>query len=74
MERIYLSRRNLQTLLNKLNRRSAGGETQCVIIKNDKQHPKYPQTVDSIMVIAIEDDEYYFERSPGAVVPEDEPH
>mgnify|MGYP005856179719 CR=1 FL=1 len=73
MERIYLSRRNLQTLLNKLNRRANGGATHCAIMKNDNKHPKYAQTMDSIMVVAVEDDEYYSERSPGAVVSEDEP-
>lgn len=73
MERVYLSRRNLQTLLNKLNRKAGGGTTHCAIVKNDNAHPKYAQTMDSIMVIAIEDDEYYSERSAGAVVPEDEP-
>lgn len=73
MDRIYLSRRNLQTLLNKLNRQADGGTTHCTIVKNDTTHPKYAQTMDSIMVVAVEDDEYYSERSPGAVVPEDEP-
>ena len=73
MERIYLSRRNLQTLLNKLNREADGGTTHCAIVKNDAVHPKYAQTMDSIMVIAVEDDEYYSERTAGAVVPEDEP-
>lgn len=73
MDRIYLSRRNLQTLLNKLNRRADGGDTHCAIVKSDTVHPKYAQTMDSIIVIAVEDDEYYSERSAGAVLPVDEP-
>lgn len=71
--RVYLSRRNLLTLLSKLDRKAAGEDTACTIVKNDKTHPKYPQTMASIEVVAIEDDEYYTGRAPGGVHPMDEP-
>lgn len=57
--KVYLSRRNLLTLLAKLDRRASGEQTECAIIKSDNEHPKYPQTMRSIMVVAVEDDEYY---------------
>lgn len=71
--RVYLSRRNLLTLLSKLDRRAAGEDTQCAIAKNDNTHAKYPQTMASIEVYAVEDDEYYTSRNPGAVHPADRP-
>jgi hypothetical protein len=71
MERVYLSRRNLQTLLSKLDRKKAGEDTYCTLVKNDTVHPKYPQTVDNIVVTAVEDDEYYSDRVPGEVHPAD---
>lgn len=73
MEKVYLSRRNLLTLLNKLDRNKAGGDSKCTIIKNDTAHPKYPQSMKSIAIIALEDEEYYTDRSAGDVVPEDDP-
>lgn len=73
MEQVYLSRRNLLTLLSKLDRSKAGESTACTIIKNDNVHPKYPQTMPSIMVTALEDEAYYTERQPGPVHPADEP-
>ena len=73
MERVYLSRRNLLSLLSKLDRRAAGCTTQCTLIKNDDQHPVYPQTMPRIEVIALEDEEYYTEREPGEVHPDDCP-
>ena len=72
METVYLSRRNLLTLLSKLDRVSAGEHSNCAIIKNDNRHPKYPQSMDSIYVQALEDEEYYTDRNAGYVVPEDE--
>lgn len=71
--RVYLSRRNLLTLLSKLDRQAAGEDTACTLIKNDNGHTKYPQTMASIDVVAVEDDEYYSSRKPGAVHPEDRP-
>jgi hypothetical protein len=66
MEKVFLSRRNLTALLSKLDRKKAGEQTYCTIIKNDNRHPKYPQTMEQIIVTAIEDEEYY-DRDPGAV-------
>jgi len=75
LDRIYLSRRNLLTLLSKLDRRGAGDQTYCTIIKyrNPADPPEYQQTMDSIVVTAVEDDEYYTARQAGAVVPQDDP-
>lgn len=73
MQTVYLSRRNLQTLLNKLDRVKAGEHSFCTIIKNDKTHPKYPQTTDEIMITAVEDDDYYKDRNPGEILKVDEP-
>ncbi len=77
MEKIYLSRRNLQTLLNKLDRRAndcATEYTACTIIKYDNSNPRFPQTVPAVMITAVEDDEYYADREPGAVHPLDVPN
>lgn len=68
--RVYLSRRNLLTLLAKLDRPT--GETP-KIIKHDKDHPVYPQTHRMIEVIAIEDGDYYTDRQPGSVNPKHDP-
>ncbi len=65
MEQIYLSRRNLLTLLNKLDRVKRGGKSFCTIIKNDTKHPKYPQSMPEISVTSLEDEEYYTDRQPG---------
>lgn len=74
MEIVYLSRRNLLTLLSKLDRKKNGEQTQCMIIKRDTIHPIYPQTMDCIAVIAVEDEDYYINRQPGAVNPKDLPN
>ena len=74
METVYLSRRNLLTLLSKLDRKKNGDNTECTLIKNDTIHPKYPQTMDKLKVIALEDEEYYTNRSPGIVHPLDNPN
>jgi hypothetical protein len=72
MNKVYLSRRNLLTLLSKLDRLALGEKTECTIIKNDTEHPKYPQTMKAIYVTALEDDEYYSNRHAGIVHPTDE--
>jgi hypothetical protein len=74
MKKVYLSRRNLLSLLAKLDRKAAGGDTACAIIKSDTAHPKYPQTIKDLMVVAVEDEDYYAERLPGAVHPDDNPN
>ena len=63
---VYLTRRNLQTLLNKLDR----PESQRTIIKHDTVHPDYPCTAVT-MVVALEDKDYYVDRPAGAMHPLD---
>jgi hypothetical protein len=74
MQTLYLSRRNLQTLINKLDRVAAGGSSALTLVKQDTTHPKYPST-DVVRVIAVEDEEYYGtgERDAGEVFPADVP-
>lgn len=71
---VYLSRRNLLSLLSKLDRAKAGHATKCTLTKEDTSHPKYPCTFVTD-VIAVEDDEYYGsgDREAGAVHPLDDP-
>lgn len=72
--RIYLTRRNLLTLLSKLDRKAAGDVTSCTIVKVDNQHRTYPQTMEWCEVTAVEDREYYDEGRPaGEVHTEDDP-
>jgi len=70
--KVYLSRRNLLTLLSKLDRQARGEFTHCTIIKCDNVHPVYPQTMKEIEVQAVEDDDYYIDRGAGFVHPKDE--
>lgn len=72
MQRVYLTRRNLLTLLSKLDRQRQGEHTACTIVKNDTVHPVYPCS-DQIYVTALEDEEYYTDRRPGVVHPKDTP-
>lgn len=77
MNELYLSRRNLLTLLSKLDRAAVGMETRCAIIKHrqpDKDAP-FNQTIDSVMVIAVEDEAYYGaqQRPAGPMHPLDDP-
>lgn len=72
MQTLYLSRRNLLTLLSKLDRAAAGENTACTLVKQDTLHPHYPST-DIIQVTAVEDSEYYTDREPGVLFPADEP-
>ena len=74
VEHVFLSRRNLLTLLSKLDRKEAGEDTMCTIIKKDDAHEKYPQSCPMIVVTAVEDAEYYNTREAGEVHPLDEPH
>lgn len=73
MHVVYLSRRNLLTLLSKLDRKKMGDETLCTIIKNDSKNERFPQSLDSIAINAVEDEDYYYDRSPGPVHSLDEP-
>jgi len=71
---IYLSRRNLEGLLSKLNRLSNGEETQCAIIKVQQASSAYRQTMHEILVVAVDDEEYYAlqARPAGEMYPLDE--
>lgn len=76
MQTLYLTRRNLLTLLAKLDRVKETGdplESLCTIIKADTQHPKYPCS-DVIRITALEDEEYYETsgRKPGRLHPLEE--
>lgn len=75
MPKIYLSERNLRILLSKLQRDAAGDATACSIIKHQQPNQTaYNQTMKSIMVIAVQDDEYYQAqyRTAGEMHPADE--
>jgi hypothetical protein len=71
--KVYLTRRNLLTLLSKLDRAAKGEETACTLVKRDNAHPRYPQSHSEIVVTALEDDVYYTDRAPGDVHPSDTP-
>lgn len=72
--KLYLSRRNLEALLSKLDRDQAGEETACSIVKHKQPSSAYQQTMTEIMVIAVQDEDYYGkqERSAGEMHPADE--
>lgn len=71
-DRIYLSRRNLLTLLSKLDRLEAGEDTACSIIKYANPTDPYSNTLDMIMVTAIPDELFYTNRSAGIMHPSEE--
>lgn len=63
---LFLTRRNLMTLLAKLDRVADGGESERTLIKRDNNHKTYPITgADSVMITAVEDADYYTDRKPG---------
>lgn len=74
MDKVFLSRRNLLTLLSKLDRKAQGDDTMCAIIKCDNFHPLYSQTMPEIAVVAVEDADYYVDRRPGTVDERDTPN
>lgn len=61
MNRVHLSRRNLETLLAKLD----NPDSHKTIIKRDDRHPKYPSNPS--IIIAVEDEDYYSDREAGPV-------
>jgi hypothetical protein len=73
---IYLSRRNLEALLSKLDRRKDGEQTHCTIIKNQQPDPQAPfrQSMKACRVIALEDEEFYGgqNRPAGEMHPSEE--
>jgi hypothetical protein len=71
-QKVVLTRRNLHTLLSKLDRAAAGETTACSLIKRDYLHPTHPQSMESIMVHAVEDAAYYTDREAGRMHPRDE--
>lgn len=73
MERLYLSERNLRSLLSKLERFKAGEETECTLIKYANPLDPYCQTIDTVAVTAIPDDKYYTQRPAGPVHEKDDP-
>lgn len=71
---VYLSRRNLLTLLSKLDRKAKGEETKATLIKYHNVTDPFQPSMDSIMVTAIEDKDYYTTREAGEVHPSDDPN
>jgi hypothetical protein len=57
--------------LSKLDRQNAGETTACSIIKSDTDNGPYSQTVNRILVTAVEDKEYYSDREAGEIHPSD---
>lgn len=72
MQQLYLTRRNLLTLLSKLDRSKTGSLSARTIVKTDTVHSVYPCT-DVIAVTAVEDEDYYTDREAGMVHPADAP-
>lgn len=70
MEQIYLSRRNLLTLLSKLDRKKQGELTLCTIIKERVVTDPFVNSIDSVLITAVEDCEFY-NCEPGQVHPKD---
>jgi hypothetical protein len=67
--RVYLSRRNLDTLLGKLDVNLVNpGTSACTLVKNDVENTRYPQSHPEIWVTAVEDRDYYWDRTPGNVI------
>jgi len=59
MNKLYLSKRNIATLLEKLDGVRDGETSTCTIIKNDTAHPVYTQTVRRVAVTAAETQDAY---------------
>lgn len=75
MKQIYLSKRNLLTLLSKLERLEKGETTACTLIKYRHNKGQFLQSDDAILVTAVPDDIYYSDQQRGAgdVHPLDDP-
>ena len=72
IDRIYLSKRNLLTLLSKLERLEQGDESSCAIVKYSNPTDPYCNTIDQVIVVAIPDEKFYTNRQPGIMHPLDE--
>ena len=68
---IYLSRRNLLILLAKLDREAGGEFTTCEIIKY-RRPGEFEQSMDSIRIVAVSDEEMYATREAGQMHAKDE--
>jgi hypothetical protein len=66
--KLYLSRRNLQTLLDKLDAQKNGAFTACSIIKFKNYTDSLVSDLEGVQIIAVEDNELYNGREPGKVV------
>ena len=65
---VYLTRRNLRALLRKLDVQKLGVPSACTIVKGDTEHDRYPlRNADYCIVTAVEDEDYYTDRAPGAM-------
>jgi hypothetical protein len=53
--KLYLSKRNIETLMSKLNRVAKGDSSACTISKRDNEHPRYPQTMSECAITAVEE-------------------
>jgi hypothetical protein len=69
---IYLSRRNLLNKVSKLDRQATGDATACAIVKYANPSDPYCNTIDQVIVVAVPDEKFYTNRSPGAMHPLDE--
>ncbi|MBS0308302.1 MAG: hypothetical protein JSS58_04950 [Proteobacteria bacterium] len=59
MEKLFLSQRDLLTLLGKLDDVRDGQPSSCTIIKSESAHPIFPQTLRRIAVVATETADRY---------------
>lgn len=62
MEKLYLSKREIAILLDKLDSARNGEPSSCTIIKSDNAHPVFPQTVRRLSIKATETQDGY---APG---------
>ena len=75
--KIYLSKRNLQVLLSKVERYERGEETLCTITKYKNRQDPYCMEIgdeEEVDVIAIPDAKYYVGREAGPMHEKDTPH
>lgn len=73
-EIVYLSRRKLNTLLSKLDRKLAGDTIACSVIKSlVPEMLEHWQSMKEVQIIAVDDSEYYSPHAPppGKVHPSD---
>jgi len=64
MHKVYLSKRNIHSLLSKLDRNKiTTGSSACTLIKGDNKHKVYPQTARTIVVTATESESSFKEHS-----------